>query len=242
MRVTWLRCFQVQTQNKPWYDISNTVSYDGSGKLLDINTLPVPPNLLLKNENGHIIDTVNLERPEQVISNFFIDSQDTVLELGARYGSVSCIINKKLADKTRQVSVEPDKTVWAALENNISENGCSIHIHKGFVSNTPRSLDYMGYASYSYSTDKGEIESLSVKDIEVKYGLVFDTLVADCEGFLETFFNENPFMYSQLKTVIFEADFPDTCNYGIIRKMLKENGFSSIYTGFQNVYIKYKCA
>jgi hypothetical protein len=222
----------------PWYHPSNLVFYDEYGKLVNINSLPIPPVILLKDENGNLIDAESAERPEQVISNFFIDADASVLELGARYGSVSCIINKKLNDKTKQVSVEPDKSVWSVLDSNIAENGCSIHLHKGFVANTPRALHSMGYASQSSSVEQSDTISLSVKELETNYQLKFDTLVADCEGFLETFFDENPFMYSQLKTVIFEADAPNICNYDIIRKTLKEHGFREIYHGFQNVYKK----
>ena len=232
------RRFKPSTQILPWNHPSNLVFYDEHGKLVDIHTLPTPPELLLKDENGYIIDTASTERPEQVISNFFIDPDSSVLELGARYGSVSCIINKKLNDKTKQVSVEPDKIVWSVLDSNIAENGCSIRVHKGFVANTPRTLHQYGYASQSSAVEQSENISLSVKELESKYELTFDTLVADCEGFLETFFNEHPFMYSQLKTVIFEADAPNICNYDIIRKTLKEHGFREIYRGFQNVYKK----
>ena len=46
-----------------------------------------------------IINTNLCENAEQKIANQFIKEDDIVLELGGRYGSVSCVINKKLNDK-----------------------------------------------------------------------------------------------------------------------------------------------
>ena len=66
----------------------------------------------------------------------------------------------------------------------------------------------------------------------------FNVLVADCEGFLETFFEENPEFYDNLRLVIFEADYPDKCDYNKIRYALKVRGFIQTLNGHQNVWIK----
>ena len=42
----------------------------------------------------------------------------------------------------------------------------------------------------------------------------------------------------QLHTVIFEADYPQKCNYDRLRTELKRHGFSEIVSGFQNVFKK----
>jgi FkbM family methyltransferase len=212
--------------------------YDSLNNPVDLSFLDIPEKVVLYDEHNNLINTENTEYPEQCLSQRFVSPDATVLELGARYGSVSCIINKKLQDKTKQVSVEPDPSVWGALEKNIQINGCSVNIHKGFVSKAPRDLLLMGYASRTVSSDKSTNVSASVEELQIKYNLTFDTLVADCEGFLETLFDEHPFLYQQLHTVIFEADFPNYCNYPKIRTALKEHGFREIIHGFQNVYKK----
>ena len=63
-------------------------------------------------------------------------------------------------------------------------------------------------------------------------------LVADCEGFLEVFFDENPSFYDNLRLIIFEADYPDKCNYDKIKHKLMEKNFYKILEGHQNVWIK----
>jgi FkbM family methyltransferase len=234
----WSKKFRPAPRSNEFDWTNNLSFYDSDNKLVDVNTFSQPDTIVLYDEHNTLIDRTQAEYPEQCLSHMYVDKDASVLELGARYGSVSCVINQKLQDRTKQVSVEPDASVWAALERNIQTNGCSINIHKGFVSKASRELVLMGYASRTVPSSTSSNLSLSVEDLQTKYNLTFDTLVADCEGFLETFFDEHPFMYDQLRTVIFEADFPNKCNYPKIRAALKENGFREIIHGFQNVYKK----
>ena len=195
-------------------------------------------NFKFYDENNKIIDHLNLERPEQLIVLKYIKPDDVVLELGARYGTVSCTINKILNNKKNQVSVDPDKKIWDSLEKNKQINNCDFHIIKGFISNKNHTLNGDGYGIYSSQTEESDIPSYTLKEIKDMYNLNFNVLVADCEGFLESFFDENPEIYKELKLVIFEADYPERCNYDSIRKKLKENGFNEILNGHQNVWKK----
>jgi FkbM family methyltransferase len=182
-------------------------------------------------EAGTRINTEKLENEEQVLARRYIRKSDTVLELGARYGTVSCIINKKLGDKTKQVSVEPDARVWPALERNRAAHNCEFGIVKGFVSGAKLGLTntdkYMnGYAATAVADDSSDIPSYSLADIKAQYGIPrFSALVADCEGFLEQFFDENPEMYEELRLVLFERDYSDKCNYAKVEAALTAHGF-----------------
>lgn len=231
MKLAWTR--------KP---VKNSFDWDlrtyKDNQLVDFSIFPKPNYLHIFDEKYHRIDTETSEYPEQCLAYNYIDKDACVLELGARYGSVSCIINLNLNDRTKQVSVEPDSTVWKALEDNIERNGCNINLFKGFVSKKKRDLLPFGYAATSVLSETTTIPSASVEDIEQQYNLQFNTLVADCEGFLEEFFDEHPHLYDQLNTVIFEADYPSKCNYQKIRTNLKNHGFREIINGFQNVYKK----
>ena len=165
-----------------------------------------------------------------------------VLELGARYGSVSCIINSKLSNKNNQVSVEPDSRVWDALEKNAKINNCGFNIIKGFIGEKKMALtnlnNYYGYGSTFIYNENSKIQSYTLDEVKKNYNLKFNVLVADCEGFLEVFFDENPNFYNDLRLIIFEADYPDKCNYKKIREALIKYNFKAILTGHQNVYIK----
>lgn len=193
-------------------------------------------------ELNNEINIYNVEAFEQRLAKQYIQPDDVVLELGARYGSVSCVINSKLHVKTNQVVVEPDDRVWDALENNKQRNNCAFHILKGFLSKKKFSLTSIhncnGYGATSIEDSSSMIPSVSLDDIKQTYNLQFNVLVADCEGFLETFFEENPSMYDELRLIIFEADCPDKCDYTKIKRILLSKGFSKLVQGHQNVWKK----
>lgn len=192
---------------------------------------------------GNKVDTANLEKTEQELVNKYILQDDVVLELGARYGSVSCVINSKLKNKTNQVVVEPDNRVWEALETNKINNNCEFNIVKGFISNKKLDLTNLdcyhgGYGATFIENNDTKIPSYTLKEIKKIYNLNFNVLVADCEGFLEVFFDENPGFYDCLRLIIFEADYEDKCNYDKIRNKLKKKKFICSLNGHQNVWIK----
>jgi hypothetical protein len=81
-------------------------------------------------------------------------------------------------------------------------------------------------------------KNISLEDLENRLGIKFDVLVADCEGFLEVFLDENPILYTQLNKIIFECDRPDVCDYNKIKFNLIANNFKLVENGFQCVYIK----
>jgi FkbM family methyltransferase len=197
----------------------------------------------IRDENNNSIDINNLEKPEQNLAEEYIKQNDIVLELGARYGSVSCIINSKLNCKTNQVVVEPDGRVWNALERNRKANNCEFHIVKGFIS--AKKLDlinlneyFNGYGATFIENENTKINSFRLQDIMKTYNLNFNVLVADCEGFLEVFFDENPDFYNNLRLIMFEADYSEKCNYNKIENNLINKGFTNILKGHQNLWMK----
>ncbi len=199
----------------------------------------------IKDRYGNAVDINKIEKPEQDLVSKYIHADDIVLELGARYGSVSCIINSKLKCKTNQVVVEPDERVWKALEINKNANNCGFHIVKGFVSRRNLGLTNLdayhgGYGATYIVQPESSIPCYTMETIAEKYNLIFNVIVADCEGFLEVFFDENPNVYDTLRLIIFEADYTDKCNYKKIRENLKEYGFTELLKGHQNVWIKDK--
>ena len=78
----------------------------------------------IRDSKNNLVNILSIEKEEQDLANQYILENDVVLELGARYGSVSCVINSKLNNKYNQVVVEPDNRVWTSLENNKQQNNC----------------------------------------------------------------------------------------------------------------------
>ena len=64
----------------------------------------------------------------------------------------------------------------------------------------------------------------------------FTALIADCEGFLGTFLDENPRLLDGLELVVYEADAPDVCDYAGIRRLLRAHAFECVVAGEQNVW------
>jgi FkbM family methyltransferase len=211
-----------------------------SVRLGDLEYVKGKKQMIFLNEHGRKIDINKFETVEQSQTEHYITEDSVVLELGARYGTVSCVINKKLKNKFNQVSVEPDSSVWECLEKNMQVNGCKFNLIKGVISMHPLELVNVPYG-YGNTTIKSESSSLAkytLDQVEQQYNLSFDTLVADCEGFLGQFFEENPRLYEQLKLVIFEKDNPTNCNYTSILENLKTYGFTNLVSGFHEVWKK----
>lgn len=174
------------------------------------------------NENGQLINHQNIEVVEQHLCQKHIKPEDKVLELGARYGSVSIITNKIVTDKSSHYVVEPDSTVWECLKTNMILNSCNFNILKGVISKKKICLQGNGYAKRSVidtTYGKSQIELFDLPNIE------FDTLIADCEGFLETFYNENKSLFKKLNKMILEFDEPKNCNYDYLLKEFSKLNF-----------------
>jgi FkbM family methyltransferase len=193
------------------------------------------------NEHGDRVDTERWEKREQIHANGFIEPDDVVLELGARYGSVSVVINRKLRNPLNHVAVDPDERIWGALERNRKVNGCKFRILKGVISRNPVKLaeldECAGYGTTSVHTmEQTTVKSYTLEEVQELTGLKFTALVADCEGFLGTFFEENPWLYDQLNTVLYEQDCDWKCDYHLIAKNLREHGLSCLWDGSHLVW------
>ena len=144
-------------------------------------------------------------------------------------------LNPELEDK--------DFNNLAYYITNKKNNECNFHIIKGFASKRKLNLtnlnDYFGgYGATSIEDKKSKIPIYEFKALEARFKLNFNTLVADCEGFLDVFLQENPQIYKNFSKIIFEADYPNKCDYDKIYKNLSKNNFKKILKGHQNVFLK----
>ena len=165
---------------------------------------------------------LNIEIVEQNLVEKYVKPNDKVLELGARYGSVSIRTNKILNDKSSHYVVEPDSAVWECLENNMKINNCNFNIIKGVIGKKQYSVCQNKYSTYTYEDKDGKTESFDLPNID------FNVLIVDCEGFFETFYNENKPLFDKLKTIIFEGDEPKRCNYDYLLNEFDKLGFKVI--------------
>lgn len=184
--------------------------------------------------NDKLVNTDKVEDVEQEMVEKYVKHHHSVLELGARYGSVSCKCNRILKDKTKQVSVEPDSRVWNALKKNRLNHNCHFHIIEGFCSTKKMSLTNLdeclgGYGAYAIDDPLTTIPSYTLKEIKEMTKIdKFDVLIADCEGYLIDFFEENPDFYDEIELISFETDRSEELDYTPIFKKLVEKGFVGV--------------
>lgn len=175
----------------------------------------------LYNEKGKHVNC-NAEIVEQNLVKTYVKPDDKVLELGARYGSVSIVTNKIINDKSSHYVVEPDSEVWDCLENNMKLNDCNFNIIKGVISKKKLNVYQNNYSTYTYEDQGSTIECYDIPKID------FNVLIVDCEGFFETFYNENKSFFKNLKTIIFESDEPEKCNYDYLLDEFSNLGFKIV--------------
>lgn len=193
-------------------------------------------------ENGNLVEHLKYETIEQKQAWTYVPEDGIVLELGARYGTVSCLINHKIKLSGRQVSVEPDPKVLPALIKNKESHGCNFIIYDGIISKIDMTLqqdNYNGYGNTCVPSSSQGLKRISLEELIKSSGLKFDTLVADCEGFLEQFFDENRDYIPNFRIVIFERDYPYKCNYHKVESYLRELGFVCINQG-SDMHVVYK--
>lgn len=193
------------------------------------------------NEHGELINHHDVERTEQLIAWKYINPTDSVLELGGRYGTVSCFINNRLQDPRRHVVIEPDKSVFSALKTNRDTHNSFFYIWDDIISKTNKNIIYDGYAtriSNNQLETENKVSCIQLEDLYRFHGFGFNVLVADCEGALEDFVRENLDFIKNLRMITYEKDCSETCNYEYIDNILLKFGFINVKDGGHAIYIK----
>lgn len=193
---------------------------------------PQTNEIKIYDEHRNLIDIKKIENKEQELAKQHVLPSDSVLELGARYGSVSVTVNKIIKNKTNHIVVEPDSRVWDALEFNKQVNNCKFHIFKGFIGKHKYSLINKdgcdGYSSTMVPDVESNIESITLKKLLNRHKIKPSVLIADCEGCFELFVNENMEFIKNLRLIMYEADYPNKSNYSKIENILTKNKYKIV--------------
>ena len=192
----------------------------------------------------------------------------TVLELGARYGTTSCVIAQAINNSGRVVSVEPDARALVALRQNLLSHRCNVGVFNGTVGRNAQSLltDSASYDRQRYQTRTHDaadanaaaasstrstrnallrLDHLTVAALERLSGLTFDTLVVDCEGCLDDVLSDA--LLERLNLILIETDVPRKVNYVRWHLRLVSSGFvriwrleDSMYKSFAPMHVAYQ--
>jgi len=119
----------------------------------------------LFDQDGKVIPHTVVERDEQCDAYTYIPPDSTVLELGARYGMVSCLISRILKNPKNHV----DADVIPALIRNRDSTGSQFTIFNGVVSRKPQNFTPFGLGSFTtQAQDQGNVATITVQELEAR--------------------------------------------------------------------------
>jgi FkbM family methyltransferase len=165
----------------------------------------------------------DIEQNSRFMALKWIPTDASVLEVGARYGSVSCAISQNLDHSGRQVSVDADVRVSSALKRNRANHKCNFHVAQGLLgkkdgqilqnrfgtqASTEVSHDENGLVQMSdgrMASAVGHVPHFTVDDLQKKHNIVFDTANFDCEGCFASVIKDFPELIKQLNLLIVEV-------------------------------------
>ena len=164
----------------------------------------------------------------------YVKNSDSVLEVGACMGILSCITSKKINKKNKHVVVEANPKLIDIINLNKKKNCCNFDVYNLALSNSKNVEFYInrthvtGSSTRQLSDEKVVVPGISLYDLFYKYG-PFTVLIMDIEG-SEVDILSSPFDLIGLKTIIIEIHDQIIGEDGveICRKSLTNSGFSLI--------------
>jgi FkbM family methyltransferase len=149
------------------------------------------------------------EAEERALIREFVRPSDTVLELGACLGIVSCVTNKILADKSRHVVVEGNPYCVPSLHRNRELNNCGFLVDNCAVSTQRDATFYLhpiyivGGTTQRESGRPVRVPARSLTELDARHG-PFTALIVDIEGAELEIFPAAPDVLARVRLVIVE--------------------------------------
>ena len=171
------------------------------------------------------------ELPEQIMSCTYIKPENVVLEIGGNIGRNSLVIGTLLSNSENLVVLECDPDAFIHLEKNRTTNDLKFNSVNAAISS--RKLIQSGWTSIQSDVilpGYFPITTMPYEDFKEDHGLMFDTLVADCEGALYYILLDYPELLEGITTVIMENDYQTIAMYDYVRKILLERQFKLVHT------------
>ena len=154
--------------------------------------------------NGNVRD----EYPEQLMVAKYLAPTAKVLEIGANYGRNTLTIAALLEDERNFVALECDQKNASIARINRDLNNYKFGIEVAALST--RKLyqrEWYTYTEEEKPVGATEIATISWPELQRKYDVKFDTLVADCEGALYHILKDIPSLLDNINLVIVENDY-----------------------------------
>lgn len=161
-----------------------------------------------------------------------------ILEIGGNIGRNSTVIASLLGKENEHklVVVESNPHIAEILDHNRRINNMEFHVEALAISKTPLIQNGWNTKASTLQSDIeigwNKIETQCWKDFNAKYknsGIIFDTLVADCEGALYYILKEEPMFLENISLVLIENDFSDKSHKEFVDSEFIRNGLECVY-------------
>lgn len=175
--------------------------------------------------------TFNEEYNEQIMAVTYINPDDKVLELGSNIGRNSLIIASLLNDHRNLITMECNPIIYDKVVHNRNKNNQHFIIENAAISYQ----DLYCLSDRSYTVDNAPknaipVNTITFEELEEKYSIKFNVLVADCEGALYYLLKDAPYIIDNMDKLILENDYDDIRHKIFIDDIFKDKGFKCIYT------------
>jgi len=175
----------------------------------------------------------NSELPEQMMAINYITGNEKVLEIGGNIGRNSLIISSLIKDSKNLVTLESDSEIALKLIENRDINNLHFHIENCALSK--RKLiqkDWNTIVSDELLPGYKKVNTITLKELNDKYNIEFDTLVLDCEGAFYYILLDMPELLNNIKLIIMENDYRNYDHKLYIDNKLREENFEVVYSHF----------
>jgi len=171
------------------------------------------------------------ELPEQMMAAKYLRGNEKVLEIGANIGRNSLIISYILGENNKNmVCLESDPKSAEQLRENRDTNGFSFHIENSALS--MRKLiqkDWETIPSDTLLEGYAWVNTITYEELIEKYGIVFDTLILDCEGAFYYILKDMEQVLDNVNLIIMENDYKEIEHKKYIDDVLLKKGFHREY-------------
>ena len=186
----------------------------------------------LKLDYGNFTD----EFPEQIMAVKYIKKDNKVLEIGGNIGRNSIVISSILENQKNLVVLESSQTIANQLIHNKKLNNMNFHIENSALSKNKLiqkvgdSMDNFTIISDVLKPGYEWVNTITLKQLQDKYNIEYDTLVLDCEGAFYYILKDFPEILDTINLIIMENDYYEIEKKLYVDLILKNNNFTSIYT------------
>jgi FkbM family methyltransferase len=171
------------------------------------------------------------EYPEQCMVTQFLKSNSNVLEIGSNIGRNTVIIASLLEKSSQLVTLESDPQSVKSLKKNRFINRLHFYVEDS-------ALSYQKLIQKNWVTIPSEevlpgyfsVKTITYEELEEKYKVKFDTIVADCEGALYHILLSRPSILTNIEMVILENDFSKDEEREFVNQLFTDYGLKKIFS------------